>query len=51
MTVRALQNGREIAFLLEWQDATVNDSTLAVDAFRDSAAIQFQILERQPFYS
>ena len=50
MTVRALHNGAELAFLVEWQDATRNDATLMVDAFRDSAAIQFPILEGQPFY-
>ncbi len=50
ITVRALHNNAEIAFLLEWQDATRNDSTLSVDAFRDSVAIQFPLIDGQPFY-
>ncbi len=50
MTVRALHNGAELAFLVEWQDATRNDATLMVDAFRDSAAIQFPVVEGMPFY-
>ncbi len=50
ITVRALHNDVSIAFLLEWQDATRNDSTLSVDAFRDSVAIQFPLIDGQPFY-
>ncbi|HHY57583.1 MAG TPA: hypothetical protein GYA08_19330 [Chloroflexi bacterium] len=50
ITVRALHNNAEIAFLLEWQDATRNDTTLRVDDFRDSVAIQFPVGEGQPFY-
>jgi hypothetical protein len=50
VTVRALHNGTQVAFLLEWQDATRNDATLRVDDFRDGAAIQFPVLEGQPFY-
>lgn len=50
VTVRALHNGTQVAFLLEWQDATRNDTTLRVDDFRDAAAIQFPVLEGQPFY-
>lgn len=50
VTVRALHNGAQVAFLLEWQDATRNDTTLRVDDFRDGAAIQFPVLEGQPFY-
>lgn len=50
VTVRAVHNDVQVAFLLEWQDATRNDTTLRVDDFRDSAAIQFPVLEGQPFY-
>jgi len=50
VTVRALHNGEEIAFLLEWMDATRNDSTLRSDEFRDSVALQFPLLDSQPFY-
>ncbi len=50
ITVRALHNGRSLAILLEWADATRNDSTLGLTEFRDGVAIQFPLVEGQPFY-
>jgi hypothetical protein len=41
--VRSLFDGERIAFLLEWDDPTLDDSVLAVDAFADAAAIQFAL--------
>jgi DMSO reductase family type II enzyme heme b subunit len=40
--VRALHNENEIAFLVEWKDATKN-AFLDLDAFRDGAALQFPV--------
>lgn len=42
INVRAVYNDKEIAFLLEWKDATMN-TTLGTDAFRDGAALQFHV--------
>jgi DMSO reductase family type II enzyme heme b subunit len=42
ISVRALNNDSEIAFLVEWKDATKN-SFLDLDAFRDGAALQFPV--------
>lgn len=50
VTVRALHNGADLAVLLEWADPTRNDATLRVDDFRDGAALQFPLIEGQPFY-
>ena len=41
--VRSLVNDDRIAILLEWDDATRNESVLAVDSFSDAAAIQFAL--------
>jgi hypothetical protein len=50
VTARALHNGEEIALMVEWVDATRNDSTLRVDDFRDGVAIQFPLAQAQPFF-
>lgn len=50
VTVRALHNGDELALLLEWADDTRNDSSLRLDEFRDSVAVQFPLVEGQPFF-
>jgi hypothetical protein len=41
--IRSLVNDDRIAILLEWDDATRDESVLAVDSFSDSAAIQFAL--------
>lgn len=48
MTVRSLNNGGWIAFLLEWDDPT-QDEGGDLTAFKDSAAIQFPSEPGQPF--
>ncbi len=50
MTARSLYNGDSLAFLLEWEDATDNSQTVRVQDFRDGAALQFPLLEGQPFF-
>jgi hypothetical protein len=49
VTARALHNGAQIAFLLEWADDTRNDSMVRVQDFRDAVAVQFPLIEGQPF--
>lgn len=49
MTVRSLNNGRWIAFLLEWDDPTKDEGGRATD-FKDAAAIQFPSVDGDPFY-
>jgi len=39
--VSSLNNGSEIAFLLEWQDPTRNDTANMPDKFSDACAVQF----------
>ncbi len=46
--VRSLNNGQEIAFLLEWVDETRDDLVVAGDRFRDAAAIQFPVGQELP---
>ncbi|OGO58636.1 MAG: hypothetical protein A2Z32_03035 [Chloroflexi bacterium RBG_16_69_14] len=41
--VRSLVNDDRIAILLEWDDATRDESVLAVESFSDAAAIQFAL--------
>ncbi|HRJ41804.1 MAG TPA: ethylbenzene dehydrogenase-related protein, partial [Caldilineaceae bacterium] len=50
MTARSLYNGDSLAFLLEWEDASDNSQTVRVQDFRDGAAMQFPLLEGQPFF-
>ncbi len=39
VTARALQNASQIAILVEWADDTQDDSTVAIQDFRDAAAV------------
>ncbi len=48
--VRALYNDRQIAFLVEWEDASRDDSAVRVQDFADAVAIQFPLVEGQPFF-
>lgn len=50
VTVRAIHNGTQIAFLVEWSDETKNDQTVRVQDFRDSVALQFPLVQGQPFF-
>lgn len=49
LTVRSLHNGREIAFLLEWQDNTKNDR-LTPGTFRDGVAIGLPLGDAPAFF-
>lgn len=41
LQARALHNGRQIAFLLEWADATKDMESAQTDRFSDAVALQF----------
>ncbi|GBC76363.1 Chlorate reductase subunit gamma [bacterium HR07] len=43
LQVRALHNGRLIAFLLEWADPTKDQDIAQVDRFGDGVAVQFPV--------
>lgn len=45
--IRAMHNGAEIGFHLEWSDASVEDIE-AIARFRDSVAVQFPVDPRTP---
>ena len=49
LSVRSLHNGKEIAFLLEWRDATVNER-LTPGVFRDGAAIALPLGNAPAFF-
>ncbi|MBI4596337.1 MAG: hypothetical protein HY730_08185 [Candidatus Tectomicrobia bacterium] len=44
ISLRALHNGKEVAFLMEWKDST-KDFMIDVDKFTDAAALQFPSAE------
>jgi hypothetical protein len=51
VSVRALYNATDLAFLVEWADDTENDSMVRVQDFRDAVAVQFPLVDTpQPFY-
>ncbi|MFW5942212.1 MAG: ethylbenzene dehydrogenase-related protein [Chloroflexota bacterium] len=50
VAARALYNDEQIAFLLEWEDETMDDSSVRVQDFSDAVAIQFPLVEGQPFF-
>lgn len=49
LSVRSIHNGSEIAFLLEWQDATRNEQ-LTPGVFRDGAAIALPLGNAPAFF-
>lgn len=51
VSVRALHNGTEIAFLLEWEDEEVASNFLRAQAFADGVAIQWSLSTELPHFS
>ena len=49
LSIRSIHNGKEVAFLMEWQDATVNES-LTPGVFRDGAAVAFPVGDAPAFF-
>ncbi len=50
LTARALYNDSGMAFLVEWADASRDESMVRSQDFRDAAALQFPLAEGQPFF-
>ncbi|MBI1746301.1 MAG: c-type cytochrome [Acidobacteria bacterium] len=50
LSVRSLHNDRDLAFLLEWEDAVADQDNIKVQDFRDAAAVQFSLTDREPFF-
>jgi mono/diheme cytochrome c family protein len=51
LTVKALHDGDQIAFLLKWFDDTRDETAIRAQDFRDAAAIQFALAEDPPFFA
>ena len=49
LSIRSIHNGQEIAFLLEWQDATINES-LTPGVFRDGVAVALPLGNAPAFF-
>ena len=50
LAVRALHNGSQIAMLVEWTDDTQDDHVVRAQDFRDAVALQFPLVEGQPYF-
>lgn len=50
VTARALYNTSQLAVLVTWQDDTQNASMVRVQDFRDAVAVQFPLVDGQPFF-
>jgi len=51
ITVRALHDGRSVAFLLKWEDGSHDETAIRPQDFRDAAAIQFALASDPPFFA
>lgn len=49
LSIRSIHNGQDIAFLLEWQDATINES-LTPGVFRDGVAVALPLGNAPAFF-
>lgn len=49
VTARAIHNGKQIAFLIEWDDDTQNVKMVRIQDFRDAVAVEFPQVQGQPF--
>ncbi len=50
LTVRALHDGKELALLLVWSDATHDHTAMRPQDFRDAAAVEFSLRPDPPFF-
>ena len=51
VTVRAVHDGKEIAILMVWNDATHDHTAMRPQDFRDAAAVQFSLNQDPPFFA
>ena len=51
LAVQALHDGRELAILLSWSDASYDQTMMRPQDFRDAAAVQFSLDRNPPFFA
>jgi hypothetical protein len=51
ITVRALHDGKSLALLLKWEDATDDATAIRPQDFRDAAAVEFALAPDPPFFA
>ena len=51
ITVKALHDGRSLALLLQWEDATNDETAIRPQDFRDAAAVEFALTSDPPFFA
>ncbi|MBI3031251.1 MAG: c-type cytochrome [Candidatus Rokubacteria bacterium] len=51
LTVRALHDGRELALLFVWSDASHDHTAMRPQDFRDAVAVQFGLTPDPPFFA
>jgi mono/diheme cytochrome c family protein len=51
ITVRAVHDGRSLALLLKWEDATHDETAIRPQDFRDAAAVEFALTPDPPFFA
>jgi len=51
LTVRVLHDGKELAFLLVWTDASDDHTAMRPQDFRDAVAIEFSLTPEPPFFA
>jgi mono/diheme cytochrome c family protein len=51
ITVRAVHDGKEIAFLLMWTDETDDHTAMRPQDFRDAVALEFSLTPNPPFFA
>lgn len=51
LTIRALHDGRSLAFLLTWEDGSHDETAIRPQDFRDAAAIEFALAPDPPFFA
>jgi len=51
VTVRAVHDGKEIAFLLMWTDETHDHTAMRPQDFRDAVAVEFSLTRNPPFFA
>ncbi len=51
LTVRALHDGKDLAILLSWADASHDATAIRPQDFRDAAAVAFSLTPEPPFFA
>ena len=51
VSIKAIQNSRKIAFLIEWEDSVVNSRSIRHEDFTDAVAVQFALTKPRGHFS